>query len=264
MATIKINIMIRVLSLLAFLLFSIFVTAQVSENRSIPEFTKIRVRSGVELTFTQDAYNTIKVEADDTVKLTDVVTKVIGNTLEIYVESKNYSNNNRKNKKKLNHKILRVAVSSPLVDEFKAGSSSKIILKNGVTSKKIILDISSSGTLIGNIKADELTIDLSSSGTIESNIATAKLEARLSSSSEAILSGNADSAEIKTSSSATFNGKKVTSKTAKIESSSSSSVSLIVTANLDAKASSSASIDYYGNPQKVEVEKSSSGSVSKK
>jgi len=256
--------MIRIISLLTFLFFSILSMAQVSETRTIAEFSKLKVATGVEVTFTQGPLGKATVQADDNEKLQDIVTKIVGNTLEIYVDSKNFGRNDKKDKKKFSHKVLKVAVSSPSVNEFKASSSGVIILENGVTAKTALLDVSSSASISGNVKADELTLDLSSSGTIESIISTNKLDAKLSSSSFAKLEGKADNASIKTSSSAELNGKKVTSKTAKIESSSSSSVSLIVTESLEAKASSSASISYYGNPAKVEAEKSSSGSVSRK
>jgi len=256
--------MIRIISLLAFLLFSILSFAQVSESRTISEFTKLKVGTGIEVTFTQGPAGTATVEADDNEKLQDIITKVVGNTLEVYVDSKSFSKKDKSDKKRFNHKVLKVAVSSPSTNEFKASSSGKIILKNGVNAKTASLDVSSSGSIAGNVKADEITIDLSSSGWIESTIATTKLKASLSSSSQATLTGSAQEATIKTSSSSDLNGKKVTSKTAEIESSSSSSVSLTVTENLTAKASSSASISYYGNPAKVESQKSSSGSVSKK
>lgn len=256
--------MVRIISLLAFLLFSVLSVAQVTETRTISEFSKIKAATGVEVTFTQGALGKVTVQADDNEKLADIITKVVGNTLEIYVDSKHFGRNDKKDKKKYNHKILKVAVSSPLVDEFKASSSSVIILENEIDQKSVLLDVSSSATISGTIKADELTIDLSSSATIEGVISTNKLDAKLSSSSFAKFEGKADDVTIKTSSSAELNGKKLTSKTAKIESSSSSSVSLIVTESIESKASSSASISYFGNPAKVEVQKSSSGSVTRK
>jgi len=256
--------MVRIVSLLAFLLLSVMASAQVSENRTVGDFSKLKVASGIELTFAQGPAGPIKVEADDNEKMQDLITKVSGNTLEVYIDSKAYSNRNKKDKKRYNHKVMKVWVSSPYVNEFKASSSSSLTFKNGIDVKEATIDVSSSASVYGNVKAENIYIETSSSSKIESTVTAKKLAVKSSSSSDAILAGEAENVDIRTSSSSDVNAKKLTCKTATIESSSSSGASINVTEALYAKASSSASISYSGNPAKVESEKSSSGSVSKK
>lgn len=256
--------MVRILSFLAFLLFSIFTNAQVSENRTVGEFSKLKVSTGVDVIFTQDAKTTVKVEADDAEKLLDIVTKVSGSTLEVFVDSKNYNKNDKKNKKRNNYKILKVYVTAPFVDSFQASSSGSITAKNEISVKNADVKVSSSGSFNGNIKAEDIIMKASSSGDIKGQIISKNLDIDLSSSGDATLSGTSENVLISASSSADFEGKNLTVKTASVQASSSADVTLNVTESLKAKASSSASITYSGTPAKVEAEKSSSGSVNHK
>lgn len=256
--------MIRFIIYSITLLFSILASAQVSENRTVSNFSKIKVSTGIDLVFTQDTKISVKVEADDAEKLQDIVTKVSGNTLEVYVDSKNFNKKDKKNKNRYSHKILKVWVSAPSVDSFQASSSSAVLLKNGIDVKNADIQVSSSADFNGNIKADAISIKVSSSGDLKSRISAKNLSIDISSSGEATLSGTTENSTISASSSADFQGKDLTIKNVIVEASSSADVFLTVTESLKAKASSSGSVSYYGNPKSVESEKNSSGSITKK
>jgi hypothetical protein len=256
--------MIRLVVYSIALLFTILASAQVSENRTVSNFSKIKVSAGIDLVFTQESKTSLKVEADDAEKLQDIMTIISGNTLEIYVDSKNFNKKGKKNKNRYTHKTLKVWVSAPAVDSFKASSSSSVSLKNGIDVPTAEIKVSSSASLNGNIKAEEITIEVSASGNLKSNISAKKISADLSSSGDALLSGNADSITISASSSADLKAKDLTVRNANIDASSSAEVVLNVTESLTAKASSSGSVSYYGNPKNVQADKSSSGSVTKK
>ena len=253
--------MIRFIIYSITLLFSILASAQVSENRNVSNFSKIKVSTSIYLVFTQDANYAVKVEADDAEKLKDIVTNVSGNTLEVYVDSKNF---NKKDKKRFTHKILRVWVSAPSVDSFQASSSSSVSLKNGINVNAAEIKVSSSAELKGNITADNISIKVSSSGDVKSAVSSKKVNVDVSSSGDVILSGTAENITVSASSSGDVEAKELTVKKASVEASSSADVVLTVTESLTAKASSSGSVIYYGNPKDVNSEKSSSGSVTKK
>jgi len=250
--------MIRFIIYSITLLFSILASAQASENRNVSNFSKIKVSSSIDLVFSQDANYAVKVEADDAEKLKYIMTKVIGNTLEIYVDSKNFKG------KMKNFKALKVWVSAPSVDSFQASSSSSVSLKNGIDVKNANVEVSSSAGFNGKIKSNDVNIKVSSSGSLKSNVSVKNINIEVNSSGDVVLSGTAEDSAISTSSSANFHGKDLTVKNAVIESSSSSEAVLTVTGNLKAEATSSASISYYGNPKNVESEKNSSGSITKK
>jgi len=256
--------MIRFIIYTATFFFTVLASAQVSENRTVSNFSKVKVSTGIELIFTQDSKISVKVEADDAEKLKDIVTNVSGNTLEVYVDSKNFNGKNKKDKKRYSHKILKVWVSAPSVDSFQASSSSSVSLKNGIDVNSADIKVSSSGSLNGNIKANEITIKASSSGDVKSAISSKKVNVDVSSSGDVVLSGTTENITVSASSSADLEGKNLTVKKATVEASSSADVVLTVTESLTAKASSSGSVSFYGNPKEVNSEKSSSGSVTKK
>lgn len=255
--TLKFKNMIRLIIFTVTFLFTVLASAQVSENRNVSDFSKVKVSTSIDLVFTQDSKTSVKVEADDAERLQAIVTKVSGNTLEVYVDSKNLKGKNK------NFKTLKVWVSAPSVDSFQASSSSSVTLKNGIEVKTANVKVSSSADFNGKIKADEINASVSSSGALKSTVSSKKLNMEVNSSAEAILFGTAENASISASSSADFQGKDLSVKTATVEVSSSADVVLTVTENLKAKASSSGSVSYYGNPKNVESEKNSSGSITK-
>ena len=253
--TLKFKNMIRFIIYTVTFLFTVLASAQVSENRTVSNFSKIKVSTSIDLVFTQDSKTSVKVEADDAERLQAIVTKVSGNTLEVYVDSKNL-----KGKKNRNFKTLKVWVSAPSVDSFQASSSSSVALKNGIEVKTANIEVSSSADFNGKIKADEIKLSVSSSGSLKSAVSSKKLNVE----AEAILSGTAENINVSASSSADFQGKELTVKNAIVEVSSSAEVVLTITESLKAKATSSGSVSYYGNPKNVESEKNSSGSITKK
>jgi len=257
--TLKFKNMIRLIIFTVTFLFTVLASAQVSENRTVSNFSKIKVSTSIDLVFTQDSKTSVKVEADDAERLQAIVTKVSGNTLEVYVNSKNL-----KGKKNRNFKTLKVWVSASLVDSFQASSSSSVALKNGIEVKTANVEVSSSADFNGKIKADEINLSVSSSGALKSAVSSKKLNVEVNSSAEAILSGTAENTNVSASSSADFQGKELTVKNAIVEVSSSAEVVLTITESLKAKATSSGSVSYYGNPKNVDSEKNSSGSIIKK
>lgn len=251
--------MIRFIIYAVTFFFTVLASAQVSENRTVSSFSKVKVSSSIDLIFTQDSKTSVKVEADNAEKLQAIVTKVSGNTLEVYVDSKIF-----KSKKNRGFKTLKVWISAPSVDSFQASSSSSVTLKNGIDVKQANVEVSSSAGFKGKINADEITLSVSSSGSLESTVSSKQINVEVNSSAEAILSGTAENASISASSSADFNGKGLAVKKATIEVSSSADVEITVTEYLKALATSSGSVSYYGNPKNVDSEKNSSGSVIKK
>lgn len=255
--TLKFKNMIRLIIFTVTFLFTVLASAQVSENRNVSNFSKIKVSTSIDLVFTQDSKTSVKVEADDAERLQAIVTKVSGNTLEVYVDSKNLKGKTK------NFKTLKVWVSAPSVDSFQASSSSSVTLKNGIEVKTAKIEVSSSADFNGKIKADEIKLSVSSSGALKSAVSSKKLNVEVNSSAEAILLGTAENTNVSASSSADFQGRELTVKNAIVEVSSSAEVVLTITESLKAKATSSGSVSYYGNPKNVESEKNSSGSITK-
>ena len=146
----------------------------------------------------------------------------------------------------------------------KASSSADITFKDKFTQEKTEIEASSSGTIKGNLEANDLSIDVSSSGTFSGKVWAVNLEGDVSSSGDINISGKTKTANLQSSSSGTINGKDLMAEIAEIDASSSGSVSVSVSKELRATANSSGDINVYrkGNLNVVSQKENSGGSVS--
>ncbi|MFY0483990.1 head GIN domain-containing protein [Flavobacterium sp. PLA-1-15] len=261
--------MTRVILFATALLLSLMTNAQVSENRTVGAFTKIKVSQGIELIYTQSSTQEVKVETDDTQRMQYIKTEIEGSTLKVYLDTKNAPKPEKKKRKKnynsyngVNFDVLKVYVSNNLVDDFKVSSSASLVVQNGLDAKNVMIDCSSSGSFTGTLKCSTVAIDASSSSDVDANVVADAVNVVTNSSADVELSGTTEKITIKSSSSADCKAKNLIAKTAVVEASSSSDAVVYASEKLTAIASSSASITYFGNPANVDKSESSSGSVS--
>lgn len=265
-----------------FILFSILfftglLTAQVSENREVADFSKLKVSSGIEVFYSVSDVKSVKVEADNLDKMQYIKTEVIGGTLKLYIDTdkKTKSKKGKKSErlKKVNNNrwingiafdVLKITVSGPNLSEIKASSSAFLKMENVNKSDNLDVAVSSSGSIKGSFECNSIDIDVSSSGEFLANVVAKTAEIESSSSSMVVLNGKAIEVNVKASSSGDCDLKDFEVEKATVLASSSASVAVYASKSIEAKASSSASVSFYGNPTNVSKEISSSGSVSKK
>ncbi len=252
--------MIRLILFIATLAISMICEAQVSENRTVSDFTKIHTSSGVNVYYTQSSEKSVRVETDDKEKLNRIKTVVSGGKLKIHIKSVRGKWGEDDTFKK-----LKVYVSAPDVKTFEADSGSKITLENGVTSdSKIDIEVSSGSNISGNLSAKQIEIEVSSGSAFKGEINSKSVDVEINSGSNVTISGNADVIELEVNSASNFKGKDFTVKTANIEADTASNIMLTVTEKLNAKANSLAKINYYGNPKNVNKDTSSLGEINEK
>lgn len=260
--------MSKVIATAAAILISLIASSQVSENRNVTGFSKLKASTGIDVFYTVSTTTSVKVETDDNEKLQYIKTEVDGETLKVFVETEknNYSSRNRngKNVNGVNFKTLKVYITGKALTAVKASSSSKIKIQNLNSADQIEIAASSSGSVVGNFDCNEMKVDVSSSGDFDGNVNAKTINIESSSSADVDIIGKTTTLEVKASSSSSCNLKKLESENVKAKASSSADITLNVTKSLDAEATSSASINYYGNPAQVKAEKGSSGSVNKK
>lgn len=257
-----------ILATTAFLL-SLVSFAQVSENRNVSDFSKLKASQGIEVLYTVSNSNSIKVETDDNERLQMIKTEVEGETLKIFVDTEN---GKKPKSKKWNNRtingvsfnVIKVYVTGKSLTEIKASSSASIKIQNLNTTERLEVAVSSSGSVSGNFECNDFKADVSSSGDVKGKLSAKTVYVEVSSSGDVTLDGNATSLEVKASSSGDCNLRGLSVVDAKVKASSSADVTLTVSKSLDAAASSSADIDYYGNPSQVNTDKSSSGSVNRR
>ena len=270
--------MIKILVTITAFFISLISLAQVSENREVSTFSKLKASSGIDVFYTVSDKKSVTVETDDLEKLNLIKTEVENGTLILSIDTKDYkaSKNKDKNKKKdknrkhisfingVEFQVLRIVISGPNLEALKASSSASIKFENTNTTSNLDIDISSSGSISGSFNCKNLNIDASSSGDFSAAINATSVKIESSSSSDVNLSGKATEILVKASSSSTCDLKKLSAETAIIQASSSADIFINATKSVDAKASSSADIVVYGNPLEFKKEETSSGSISKK
>lgn len=249
--------MIRLILFITTLAFSVISNAQVSENRTVSDFTQIHTSTGVNVYYTQSSEKSVRVETDNQEKLDRIKTVVSGGKLKIYVKSVRGKDNTFKN--------LKIYVSTPDVKVFEADSGSKITLENGVTSdSKIDIEASSGSHISGNLTTKQIEIEASSGSAFKGEIKANSIDVEINNGSNVSILGSADNLKLEVSSASNFKGKDFTVKTASIEANTASNVTLTVTEKIKASADSLAKINYYGNPKNATKNSSSLGEVNEK
>ena len=255
------------------LLFTGFLTAQISENRAVADFSKLKVSSSIDVMYTISDKISVIVETDDAEKLKLIKTEVENGTLVLSIDTKDYKSKKSKGKKKGNNisfingvrfDVLKITVSGPNLEAVKVSSSADLKFMNTNKTSRLELVVSSSGSVAGTFECSDLFIDASSSGDVSAMVTADAVEIESSSSSDVTLSGKTKVIKVKASSSSDCDLKKLLAENAIVLASSSSDVSVYATKSAEAKASSSADVVVYGNPESITKEASSSGSVNKR
>jgi hypothetical protein len=262
--------MIRIISYTILLLISYLAKAQVSENRVVEDFSKIKVATGINVFYTISDTKSIEVATDDNEKLQLIKTEFENDLLSIYVDTKDYKQ--KKNRKVIQKnsingvefKNITITISGPNLEAIKASSSATIKFTNTNKTESLSLEASSSGDIIGTFEANTTNIQVSSSGDIKGNLQTKDLAIKASSSGDLELTGKAENTTIDASSSADCLLRNLSTEQATVKASSSADVVITVMKSIEANASSSANIIFYGNPSEVIKEESTSGTIKAK
>ena len=206
----------------------------VTENRNTGSFSGVSVGGAFEVEVNIGDITKVEVEADDNL-IGDIKTSVSGDMLEI-------SSGSLVNLKGRHYKVY---VTTPVINTIKSTGAADIEVK-GMLFNNTTLFLESSGA--SNIKAtvDGVNTDIVSSG-----------------ASEITLSGRTKKLSIEASGSSSIAAKKLQTPVADVSTSGSADTDVNVTESLKASASGASSINYFGNPSKVEKTESGSGSIDK-
>ena len=245
------------------LFFTGLITAQVTENREVADFSKLKASSGIQVFYTVSNTKSVKVETDDVAKMQYIKTEVDGETLKLYIENTGKSKNKKWNNG-ISFKVLKITISGPNLNEIKASSSAFIKIQSWNKTDDLQISVSSSGTIKGNFECNTVNIQASSSGEFIANVVAKATTVASSSSSTVTLEGKSTDLNCSASSSGDCNLKEFKVENAIASASSSGSITVNTSKSIEAKASSSGSISFFGNPTNVSKEMSSSGSISKK
>lgn len=203
-----------------------------SENtRNLAQFEKIYSKNSIKVQLIKGANCKVVVKADSNL-LELIKTKVSNKKLHIYM-----AKNTR------THTPINVFVTFSKISELQASSASDIICES-------------------YIKEDSLKLTANSAGSINlSNVEIENLEAYTSSTGTISLSGKCKELNIESSSASSVLSSNLKSKNCNAYASSASSIDICTTGYLKAKATSAGQITYSGQPENIQISKSSAGSI---
>jgi hypothetical protein len=205
----------------------------VSQTRTTPEFTGIKVGSGIDVFLTQGESQSIIVEADENLQEW-IRTEVNGSVLNIYTE-----------KSIRLAKTKKVTITCKTLDNIEVSSAGDVTSLNQFKTDKLDISMSSAGDLKFEVEANEINVSISSAGNVNLKGKTQVLKADLSSAGD-------------------LNAYDLEARVGDITVSSAGSAKVFITEEASLRSSSAGDIDYKGEPRIKEIQTSSAGSVSKK
>lgn len=198
---------------------------QVSENRSIGDFTKVELGGNFKLMIRQDSVTSMTVKADDNI-IKDIKTRVSGDVLEIELDG-NFCDIGD----------IIIELSSKQWEGIDASGSTQIISEN-------------------QINTEDFELNLSGSSKVELNLVAGILKTNSSGNSIINLKGQARRHDANLSGSTELNAFDFTVSDYRIESSGSSNCAINVLSNLEVKTSGASKILYKGTPKNISNDKS--------
>lgn len=160
--------------------------------------------------------------------------------------------------------MVRATVYAKDFSKLQANSSGSITLNDKFLTEKLSVDASSSGSVSGDLEANDFDINVSSSGNFKGKIWAVNLSGDVSSSGDVEISGEAKNADFDVSSSGSIDAKNLVVENADLDASSSGGIDVGVQNTLSASASSGGdiSVSKRGNLNVTRSKESSGGSIS--
>ena len=158
---------------------------------------------------------------------------------------------------------IKATIYAKDFSKLSASSSGKIVVKDKFTQDKMDVDVSSSGSVAGNLEANNFHLQVTSSGEFTGKVWAVDFAGDISSSGDATISGSSTNTNFDVSSSGKLDARNFTTKNADLQASSSGDVSIKVSSRLSASASSSGDIEVQkvGSLDIQNKKESSGGSV---
>lgn len=205
-----------------------------NEERKVGPFTAVNVSGSMNVYVTQDSSYSVKIEADENL-MEYIDIHVDGERL--YVEPEHGFNLDPSGK-------IKVFVSAPTVDRFKASGACDIYSQSKITSNNpIVINISGAGKAEMEVQAPEVNVGLSGAGTIK-------------------LRGQTKDFIVEGSGSSDIQCFDLMTENARIRISGAGDAEVFASVSLDARISGAGGVKYRGNPT-VKQNVSGAGSIRK-
>lgn len=226
-----------------FILFAVSITTlhaqgnMYSEERSVNGFTKISASNAIDLYITEGTSKKITVETNYAEVLPLIQTEVKSGELRVSLK--------KENRPKYKSLKMKVHVQASKLTEINATSAADIYS-------------------VGVLTTDDIKLSATSGADINLQLTARNISCSSTSGSDIKLKGTATSARVNASSGADIDMKEMIVENVTASATSGSDIDLHVTGDLKASATSGSDITYRGNPQNVDQNRSSGGSIKKK
>ena len=209
-----------------------------AQMREVPGFSEISVSGGIDLYLSPDDKEVVVVSAAEGKYRDRIVTRVVGNRLEIYFDNKSF------NRWPSNMK-LKAYVSFKALTKLKASGASDVYV-NGV------------------IKSDNFTLDLSGASDFKGALEVSSLDVSQSGSSDSRISGKAEKIKVDVSGASDMKGYDFEVNYCEAEASGASDIQITVNKELSARASGASDINYRGSGMIRDIKSSGASSISRR
>jgi hypothetical protein len=207
----------------------------VERTRETADFSEIDISENIEARIKQADGHSLSVKTDSNLH-EYIITEVDGNKLDIEVKDHYRLKPTEK---------IEVFITFEEIDEIEASSSSRVYTDSKIEASDMEIDVSSSADVELEIEADEITGDCSSGGSIK-------------------LKGKTEICRLDASSGGDIEAKDLMSKEVEADASSGGNITITALEELKADVSSGSDIDFYGDPDKIQIDESSGGDVDHK
>lgn len=216
------------------LVFSISVMhAQVT--RKLSSFDEVSAATGINVVLVESNETKAVIEVQNC-EPDEVITKISGDELIVKFENNNFWKNSKNRK-------ATVTVHYDALDGISVSSGASISAENPVRSNDLEIDGSSGGRITVEVEAGYLELDVSSGGIVD-------------------IQGSAKELDCDVSSGGVIRAYDLQAESVEVDASSGGSVTITANESIVASASSGGSVKYKGDPTRVKIDASISGSIS--
>lgn len=232
--------MLKITTTIILFLVGVLTQAQVSENRNVNGFSKIEVKNGIALNYSNDLNPSAKVECGNNEALQNIIMEVKNGTLKIYTADNNPV------------KDVTVFIHNNGVNAFSAASKASITLPQTVESRSMDITLSTGARFSGMLKTTANTsLKITDDASFNGRVDTGKLTADVSDNATVILLGNAYDAFLFTNKNAALSARNLDMENTVVFASGESKVNMYSGTNMSLNISDRAKVTYTGNPKTV-------------
>lgn len=232
--------MLKIIAQLSAFLVGTLAQSQVSETREMSGFSKIVCKDKVELVLAQAESQNVKVEAQDALSLSDIVTEVKDNTL--YVRTKDA----------LDERV-KVYILMPELTSLDISGGGLASVAKELNVAQFEVTLSSRSIFSGNVNASKLTINAKAGSLFNGNVTVGELEVNLRSKATARLAGWAPKTNIVAQTGSNCEARRLFASQLTLDASGNSSIAANAEKKVKADISEGSRISWSGQPETVQL-----------